>query len=237
MKNRKIILGICIACLLIGVIIIYFVFNNSNCEIIFKKLPIPEVADGYRGTLGIDKNVNEWTIDSYLGRSDTVYIDVRFLKDVAEWGNVTQGDTYLSGFVKGFEVIPYPYLASFTEEYASSVTGMVGNLYDGRTLFTDNGDGTYTENYEESLEILEYYFPKDKNIFIMCGGGGYAGQTKTLLVALGWNQNKLYNAGGYWYYNGNNNVEVKTNRSNETTYDFWKVKYHEFNFDELHEVQ
>ena len=63
------------------------------------------------------------------------------------------------------------------------------------------------EHYEEALTI----FPKDKNIFLMCGAGGYAGSTKEMLVALGWDENKIYNIGGYWYYNGNNNVEVNKN--------------------------
>ena len=27
----------------------------------------------------------------------------------------------------------------------------------------------------------------------MCGGGGYAGMTKTMLVSLGWDENKIYN--------------------------------------------
>lgn len=30
-------------------------------------LPVSEVTDGQRGELGIDKNVNEATIDQYLG--------------------------------------------------------------------------------------------------------------------------------------------------------------------------
>ena len=30
----------------------------------------------------------------------------------------------------------------------------------------------------------------------MCGGGGYAGMTKNLLVSLGWDENKIYNTCG-----------------------------------------
>ena len=48
-------------------------------------------------------------------------------------------------------------------------------------------------------EILEDLFPKDKKIFLMCGGGGYAGMMKNLLISLGWNQDNIYNVGGYWY--------------------------------------
>ena len=43
----------------------------------------------------------------------------------------------------------------------------------------------------------------------MCGDGGYAGMTKSFLVSLGWDPDKIYNVGGYWYYDGKNNVEVK----------------------------
>ena len=38
----------------------------------------------------------------------------------------------------------------------------------------------------------------------MCGGGGYAGMTKTMLVALGWDEEKIYNVGAYLSYEGQN---------------------------------
>ena len=66
----------------------------------------------------------------------------------------------------------------------------------------------------------------------MCGGGGYAGMTKSLLVSLGWDENKIYNVGGYWYYEGKNKVEVKESDK----YNFWKVTYHDIDFDSLTEV-
>ena len=178
---------------------------------------------------GIDKNINEETIDNYLDRTDSVYRDMRMLKDPGNYEAIG-GDSYLSGFVRGFEVVPYPYLVN--------VTGLpeeVGSSYTGKTLFTQVSDGTYKANYEESLDILEYLFPKDKNIFLMCGGGGYAGMTKNLLVSLGWDKDKIYNVGGYWYYKGKNNVEVKNIKDGKITYDFWKVSYHNINFEELNE--
>ena len=109
-------------------------------------------------------------------------------------------------------------------------------LIPAKTLFTEK-NGKYTANYKESMDILEYLFPKDKNIFLMCGGGGYAGMTKTMLVALGWDENKIYNVGGYWYYEGENNVEVKNKKYGQTSYDFWKIPYHDINFNTLHEVE
>ena len=197
-----------------------------------EKLPLPEVAEGIRGEqFGIDKNINEETIDDYLNREDSVYRDMRMLKDPGDYEAIG-GDSYLSGYIKGFEVVPYPLLVN--------VTGLpeeVGKTYDEETLFTQKKDGKYIANYEESLEILELYFPKDKNIFLMCGGGGYAGMTKNMLVALGWDKDKIYNVGGYWNYEGDNKVQVKKeNKNKKVSYDFWKVTYHDIDFDNLHEV-
>ena len=199
-------------------------------------MPLPELADGIRGEqFGIDKNINEATIDNYLNRDDTVYRDVRPLEDVAPWEN-KGGDRYISAFIPGFEVVPYIYLAGFSDKYIEEKKeeGVEG-LYQGKSLFTINDDGTYTANYEESMDILEYLFPKDKNIFIICGGGGYAGLTKNLLVALGWDENKIYNIGGFWYYEGNNSEQIKRTIDGKDYYDFWKLNYHNIDFNTLRE--
>lgn len=215
-------------CLVLGGISSYFIFNNSKSTL--KELPLPEVTGGERGILGIDKNINEETLDEYLGREDVVYRDMRMLKDPGNYEAIG-GDSYISGFVKGFEVVPYPYLTE-----VKGLPEIVGESYTGKTLFKEV-DGKYVANYEESMEYLEYYFPKDKVIFLMCGGGGYAGMTKNLLVSLGWDENKIYDVGGYWYYNGKNNVQVKTIKDGKTTYDFWKVTYHDIDFKSLTEVK
>ena len=215
-------------CLVLGGISSYFIFNNSKSPL--KELPLPEVTGGERETLGIDKNINEETLDEYLGREDVVYRDMRMLKDPGNYEAIG-GDSYISGFVKGFEVVPYPYLTE-----VKGLPEIVGESYTGKTLFKEV-DGKYVANYEESIEYLEYYFPKDKVIFLMCGGGGYAGMTKNLLVSLGWDENKIYDVGGYWYYNGKNNVQVKTIKDGKTTYDFWKVTYHDIDFKSLTEVK
>lgn len=186
-------------------------------------LPKPELSDGQRGQLGIDKNVNESTIDKYLGRSDAVYRDMRMLKDPGNYEAIG-GDSYLSGFVNGFEAVPLPYIVNVT-----GLPEQVGDTYVGKTLFTNN-NGVYTPNYKESMEILEALFPKDKVIFLMCGGGGYSGMMKNMLVALGWDADKIYDVGGYWYYDGANKVEVKrVNSDGKTVYDFYKVPYHDIN--------
>lgn len=226
MKKKSIILLVISVLIIITIIVCAFLFNEKDG---LTSLPKPEVTSGVRGEFGIDKNINEKTIDNYLNREDSVYRDMRMLKDPGNYEAIG-GDAYLSGFVKGFEVVPLPYLVN-----VSGLPEEVGETYTGKTLFTEK-DGEYTANYKESMDILEYLFPKDKNIFLMCGGGGYAGMTKTMLVKLGWDENKIYNVGGYWYYEGNNNVEVKTTKYGKTSYDFWKIAYHDIDFSLLHEV-
>ena len=209
------------------ILLLFIIFLLCGCT--NSKLPKPTLSEGLRGELGIDKNINEETIDKYLGRDDSVYYDMRMLIDTAHYENIG-GDSYLSGFIKGFEILPYPYL--------SEVTGLpeeVGDPYTGKTLFSQK-DGKYVANYVESMDVLEYFFPKDKYIFLMCGGGGYAGMTKNMLVSLGWDKDKIYDIGGYWYYKGKNSINIKNENYDKVSYDFWKLNYHNIDFDSLHEV-
>lgn len=231
MKKVLIISITAIISIIVGLTAGYFIFKEDTTNNVEEALPKPEISEGIRGEqFGIDKNINESTIDEYLGRSDSVYRDMRMLKDPGNYEAIG-GDSYLSGFVEGFEVVPLPYL--------TNVTGLpedVGETYTGETLFTQDESGNYVANYEESMEILEAIFPRDKNIFLMCGGGGYAGMTKTMLVALGWDENKIYNVGAYWSYNGNNKVEVKKTIDGEDYYNFSIVPYYNIDFTTLHEV-
>ncbi|MBQ3433041.1 hypothetical protein IJG22_01950 [Candidatus Saccharibacteria bacterium] len=202
-----------------------FAFPN-----IWPNLPTPELAEGERGELGVDKNINETTIDAYLGRPDAVYRDLRMLEDPGNYEAIG-GDSKLSGFVRGFEVVPFPYIVN-----VSGLPDEVGQTYTGKTLFYQHSNGSYSSNYKESMDILEGLFPKDKVIFLMCGGGGYSGMMKKMLVALGWDESKIYDVGGYWFYEGKNAVEVKRITSDGTeVYDFYKVPVHEIRFDKLTE--
>lgn len=209
-------------------IIVAFLLGRFAFPNTLSVLPAPELAEGQRGELGIDKNVNEETIDKYLGRSDAVYRDLRMLEDPGNYEAIG-GDSKLSGFVNGFSVVPFPYIVN-----VSGLPEEVGETYNGETLFHQHADGTYTANYEESMDILEGLFPRDKVIFLMCGGGGYSGMMKKMLVALGWDENKIYDVGGFWYYGGENMVEVKRIREDGVeVYDFYKVPVHEIKFEEL----
>lgn len=194
----------------------------------YSDLPLPEVASGARGEMGIDKNINEDTIDNYLDRDDVVYRDMRMLEDPANYEAIG-GDRFLSGYINGFEVVPLPYIIP-----VDGLPSDVGETYKGETLF-DYVDGTYIANYEEAYDILEELFPQDKTIFLMCGGGGYANMMKNFLIAMGWDEDTIYNVGGYWYYRGKNDIKVE--KTAEGEYDFSKVPYHEIKFDNLKKIE
>ncbi len=231
MKKRGIIITIMVLALGMAGIITCGVIGMIEdqkarpAEVSLVELPKPELAGGLRGEMGIDKNINENTVDNYLGREDAVYRDMRMLVDEADYEAIG-GDSYLSGYVKGFEVVPYPLLVN-----VEGLPEAVGESYIGPTLFIQK-DGKFVANYKESMEILEYIFPKDKVIFLMCGGGGYAGMTKQMLVALGWDAEKIYNVGGYWYYDGENNVKVRDGEE----FRYWEVPYHDIEFEYLHKL-
>lgn len=210
-------------------------FIGRNTVETVSPLPKGELMDGVRGTdYGIDKNINEKTIDNYLNRDDTVYRFMLMLEDTATWEN-KGGTRNITGFIEGFEVVPYPFLTEFPAAYvAQKESENVHNLYQGKTLFRLDENGNYIANYEESMAVLESLFPKDKNIILMCGAGGYANFTKKMLIALGWDAEKIYNAGAYWSYDGNHNIEVEyKNEAGETKYAFWKVAYHDIDFARL----
>lgn len=210
-------------------ILLAFIFSISlsSCQ---KGLPNPTTIEGQWAMFEIDKNINVTTIDKYLNRKDTVYRDMRMLIDDADFTFLPDGDSYLSGYIKGFSVVPFPFLS---DKLDLPIEAGVG--YTGPTLYSYI-DGEHVANYEESLIILETLFPKDKNIFLMCGAGGYAQSTKNFLIALGWNKDKIWNIGCYWSYIGKNNVNIKkVNDKGQEYYAFYEVSYHFIDFEELNQ--
>ena len=185
---------------------------------------------------GVDVNINMSTIDDYLGRDDVAYRDVRMRFDPADYASIG-GNADLSSTIEGFKIVPYPYLATLS-------TLPVDGAYDDVCLYdlTWDDDGniaTATANYEESLQILVDLFPQDKVIFLMCGGGGYAGMTKALLAFLGWDEEKLYNIGGNWSYEGDNALELiiySEDADGNDMYATWRADYAYIDFDRLHAV-
>lgn len=199
-----------------------------------KALPPP--APNQDSPFGIDKNINMETIDEYLHREDVAYRDVRMLFDPADYGAIG-GEANLSRTIIGFKIVPYPYIATMQPL-------PVSGAYAGNTLYAAQWgeDGTVLKaepNYKESLMILEELFPKDKKIFLMCGGGGYSGMMKTLLVYLGWDESLLYNTGANWEYKGKNTLELISyaeNADEGAIYATWRADYAYIDFERLHGI-
>lgn len=197
---------------------------------------LPAASPDPESQFGVDLNINIDTIDNYLNRDDVAYRDMRMLFDPADYAAIG-GNADLSMTLEGFRIVPYPYLASLS---ALPVAG----AYDGETLYTltwneDGSIASATPNYVESPIILEELFPKDKAIFLICGGGGYAGMTKQLLVFLGWDASKIYNVGGLWAYNGNHGVELikyAEDADGIDVYATWRADYAYIDFSRLHKV-
>ncbi len=197
---------------------------------------LPAASPDPESMFGVDLNINVATIDDYLGRDDVAYRDVRMLFDPADYAAIG-GNADLSLTLEGFRIVPYPYLATLTDL-------PVSGAYAGETLYTltwneDGSIASATANYVESPTILEELFPKDKAIFLVCGGGGYAGMTKALLVHLGWDASKVYNVGGLWAYEGEKGVElIKYSEDADGTdiYATWRADYAYIDFSRLHKA-
>lgn len=199
-----------------------------------KELPVPCIDES--SMFGVDKNINQETIDEWLGRDDVAYRDMRMLFDPAKYSDIG-GEADLTASIKGFKVVPYPYIASLQSL-------PVANAYDGEKLFevewSSDGHVISAEPlYEESMMILEELFPKDKAIFLMCGGGGYANMTREFLIFLGWDANKLYNTGANWEYNGKNKQELvvySETVDGHNIYATWRADYAYIDFDKLNKL-
>jgi len=208
--------------------------NNIQSGETLKELPLPEVDDTTQ--FGVDKNINQETIDEWLGRDDVAYRDVRMLFDPAEYAAIG-GEADLTATIEGFKVVPYPYLGTMQSL-------PVANAYTGEKLFeivwTEDGHVvSATPLYEESLMIMEELFPKDKAIFLMCGGSGYANMTKQLLLFLGWDETKIYNTGANWTYKGNHALELVVypeDKDGNNIYATWRADYAFIDFDKLNPI-
>ena len=121
--------------------------------------------------------INSTNLHEYLNREDVLYIDLRDYPD------------YAKKHLRNFEVIPYfAYIFN-----ADAGTEGKPQLYGGTV-------DAPIATYEESLELMEALFPKDKTIFLMCQSGGRVAQAMKLLESLGWDMTKIYNVGGMGQY-------------------------------------
>ena len=204
---KKIFYLLCVCFLIVGV-------WGCSC----KEKSVPQASDGafdsVNQSFGVDKNVNINTIDEYLNLDNVAYRDMRLLVDSQGYDGLSPTSSgMLTATIEGFRISPLPYIANLWEGMLPPpvLQNPIDNNYTPLFNITWDSDGSIesiSENYEESMYVLEEIFPKDKLIFLMCGGGGYAWMTKQILVKLGYDSTKVYNIGGFWAYTGNHKVEL-----------------------------
>ena len=114
--------------------------------------------------------------DDFLGRPDVQYVDLRNFDEKLK-----------SGYVQGFESIPYfQYLAA-------------------AEILTKNADNwTFAAANLKDANALKELFDMDKAIFLMCGSGTRAEYVLEALESLGYEN--VYNVGGFADYSGDAKV-------------------------------
>lgn len=205
--------------------------ENTDAIESSKALAIPAASPNPDDQFGVDENINMVTIDSFLGRDDVEYTDMRMIHDPADYAAIG-GDSDLTVTVDGFKIVPYPFVGTLQDL-------PVDGAYEGERLFDVEWapDGTIASvapRYEESLQIVEDLFPQDKANFIMCGGAGYAHMMRELLIFLGWDPDRVYNIGGGWDYTGYHPQElVRMDDAGKTHYYTWRADMPSIDFDLL----
>lgn len=156
------------------------VFGAAGCgkDDKLSKLPAPRLEETKTGEKCVSNNyalacssITKDNLEKYLGRSDVTYIDLRPYSEILSSG----------GMIEGFVHIDY-----------------------ARDFYDSKGDGTdqlfnkdYTPRFADSVKILEELFPKDRTYFFMCAGGGRTQNMMKIMAMNGWDENRLYNVGGW----------------------------------------
>lgn len=156
--------------------------KNEVAEV--KELPVKPDS---QSTLMSESPIDATNIDEYLFRDDCLYIDTRSPNQLLE-----------EGMIAGFFNIPfYDFLVSY--QFKENVLFSMALVRDGNGEMVANlGEvGSFSPNYEESVELIEDLFPKDKNIIFMSTAGVEATYLMNLLIQLGYDGSKLYNAGPF----------------------------------------
>lgn len=143
--------------------------------------------------------INNENLLDYLNRDDVYYIDLRDFGD------------YAKKHFRNFECIPY-FALIYSKEGGEGIT----QLYSG-----DVTDPVAT--YEESDELLEVFFPKDKTLFLMCQSGGRVAQMMNILKAKGYDMSKVYNITGMGNFTDPKYADITVDTAEiglEATYSF-----------------
>ncbi len=176
-----------------GCMILFLVFcgcTPARQEAVEKATSMPEELpkkDASTSVLMSESPLNPENIDDYLFREDCIYIDTRdpnqFLKE---------------GFIAGFRNLPfYECLVSVQKEGSGLFWMTKIKAEEGQEEINLGDVGSFIPKYEESQELIEALFPKDKNILIISTAGVESTYLMNLLLQLGYDGDQLYNVGSF----------------------------------------
>ncbi|MBQ9494174.1 MAG: hypothetical protein IJR50_00875 [Treponema sp.] len=158
-------------------------------------LTLPQKQNA-RSMLMSESPITPRNIDSYLFLDDCIYVDVRSVKMF-----------YEEGHIAGFINIPfYGYIADFPNSH-NALFEMTRQ--DGAYL----GDvGSFSENYEDAANVIYNMLDKNKAIIAISTAGVESCYFLNLLVQLGYDGARLYNAGSFTNGMGND-IAYRTYRN------------------------
>jgi len=169
--------------------------------------PLPNATKGH--TMDAYINVETGSIDNWLNRPDVVYIDLRMFHDPAKFYTLPVAPPHgssLTTTIEGFTIFPLPYIVNLP--ILPVPNGFIGKSLFSVTWGPNRAISNLVVNFPQSMEILEFHFPKDTAIFLMCGGGGYSSAMAALLIYLGWEDQLVFNVGGNWFYDGDYSIDL-----------------------------
>lgn len=131
--------------------------------------------------------INPANIDNFLFSDDCIYIDLRSAEMF-----------YAEGHIAGFTNIPfYDYIAGFPRNETS-----LFQMTPGKGSYL--GDvGSFSANYDDSEVIIKNMFDAKKNIIAISTAGVESCYFLNLLAQLGYEPERLYNAGSFTNGMGN----------------------------------
>lgn len=170
-------------------IIILLLILLSACSFKEKESVVTEVNDNFHlpektvlNNKMSDSPLNPTNIDKFLFRDDCIYIDTR-----------SPEQFYEEGAIAGFVNVPfYGYICDFKKGTDALFTFTKINE---DILLGD--PGSFIPNYEESIDIINGIFPKDKYILVISTAGVESCYLLNLLEQLGYDASLLYNVGSF----------------------------------------
>lgn len=168
-------------------------------------------------TLMSESPITANNIEEYLFLENTVYIDTREVNQFNEEGHIA-----------GFINIPFYEAIAGVNKTDGVLFNMIKPKDENGNYIANLGDvDSFIANYEESKQMMKFLFPEEKNLVIISTAGVEATYLMNLLIQLGYDASKLYNAGCYSNGIGDapayrllENTKYKVNGQNIYTLDY-----------------